>query len=364
MVLVGADAAIEALEQAFAKGTRAAVVPSAGFGEGGYGVERAARLHGLAAGGMHVCGPNCFGLLNVRSGATMYSGAISFPMRSGPVAIVSQSGGLCQNAFAPLMNYRQLGFSYVISCGNAAITTVEDYVNHFVDDPEIEVIVGIIESLSKPQLLFNAAQRARAQRKSIIFYQPGRSDIGRATVRSHTGALVSDSEVMAAFLRRCGIVQVDSYDTFVESIELFAHVPRDDKLAHQLIVVSGSGGGAAVAADVLDEAGINLAPLAAETVERIGAALPDFGSVNNPLDGTGAIYDNSEVLPALMSAVLANPGNAVIACAISAGTSTEQMLANLRRFRGCCESLRANCASLPTKPTRCIAQAGDREYTS
>ena len=326
VVLVGADAAIEALEQAFAKGTRAAVVPSAGFGEGGHGEDRIARLHRLGVGGMHLCGPNCFGLLNTKSGATMYSGAISFPLRPGPVAIVSQSGGLCHNAFSPLMNHRGLGFNYVISCGNASITTVEDYVSHFVDDPEIEMIAGIIESLIKPELLFDAAQRARAQKKSILFYQPGRSDVGRATVRSHTGAMVRDSEVLAAFLRRCGIVQIDSYDTFVESIELFAHVPRDDKLARQLIVVSGSGGGAAVAADALEAAEVTLAPLATATVERISAALPDFGTVNNPLDGTGAIYDNPEVLPALMEAVLANPGNSAIACAISAGTASELAL--------------------------------------
>ena len=54
--------------------------------------------------------------------------------------------------------------------------------------------------------------------------------------------------------------------------------------------------------------------------------MPDFGSVNNPLDGTGSIYDNPDLLPALMAALVANPGNAAIACAISPGTSTEQML--------------------------------------
>src|SRR6185436_851811 len=79
-------------------------------------------------------------------------------------------------------------------------------------------------------------------------------------------------------------------------------------------------------ADALDGAGLSLAPLAPQTIERINASLPDFGSVNNPLVGTGSFYDNPELLPARLDAVLANPGNAAIACAISAGTSTEQML--------------------------------------
>ena len=175
--------------------------------------------------------------LNVKSGATMYSGAVSFPLRAGPVAIVSKSGGLCHNAFSPLMNYRQLGFRYVISCGNASVTTVEDYVSYLVDDSKVEVIAGIIESLTKPQLLFDAAQRARESRKSIVFFQPGRSEVGQAMIRSHTEVLVRDSEVLAAFLRRCGIVQIESYDTFIETIEVWvgaagrqAHAPTHCRL--------------------------------------------------------------------------------------------------------------------------------------
>ena len=330
VVLVGAEAACAALEQAFAAGTRAGVVPSAGFGEGGHGADRAARLQRLGAGGMSVCGPNCFGLLSVKSGAALYSGGVSFPLRSGPVALVSQSGGLGHNAFSPLMNHRFLGFGYVVSCGNASVTAVEDYVSHFVDDPDIEVIACIIETLTKPGLLFDAAQRARARRKSIVMFQPGRSTAGQEMVRSHTGALVRDNAVLAAFLRQCGIVQVETYDTFVETIELFAMAPRDDTLGQDVIVVSGSGGGAAVAADALESAGVALAPLAAPTVERIGATLPEFGSVTNPLDGTGSIYDDPAMLPALMDAILGNPGNSVIACAVSASANTAQM----RRFAG------------------------------
>lgn len=334
VALVGAEVACDVLEQAYSLGTRAGVVPSAGFGEGGYGNERAERLRRLAAGGMCICGPNCFGLIAVKCGAAMYSGPISFPFKAGPVAIVSQSGGLGHNVFMPLMNHRKIGFSHVVSCGNATGTTVEDYIIHLVEEPDVQVIAAVIESLSKPELLFDAAQRARALRKSIVMFQPGRSSAGQAMVRSHTGALVRDSEILAAYLRRCGIVQVDSYDTFVEAVELFAVAPNDDKLGDDVIVVSGSGGGAAVAADALDGAGVKLAQLTAETVERIKLVLPEFGSVNNPLDGTGSIYDDPAMLPALMDAVLSNPGNSVVACAVNASARSEQMARLAEVFAG------------------------------
>ena len=51
VVAVAADAACDVLEQAHARGIPAAIVLAAGFGEGGHGEARAARLRSLADGG-------------------------------------------------------------------------------------------------------------------------------------------------------------------------------------------------------------------------------------------------------------------------------------------------------------------------
>ena len=111
VVAVAADAACDILEEAHARGIPAAIVLAAGFGEGGHGHARAARLRSLAHQGMCICGPNCFGLISVKAGFAAYSGPLARPLRAGPVAIVSQSGGLGANVFAPLMTDRSLGFS-------------------------------------------------------------------------------------------------------------------------------------------------------------------------------------------------------------------------------------------------------------
>ena len=68
VVAVAADATCDILEEAYAHGIPAAIVLAAGFGEGGHGDARAARLRSLADQGMCICGPNCFGLINVKAG--------------------------------------------------------------------------------------------------------------------------------------------------------------------------------------------------------------------------------------------------------------------------------------------------------
>ena len=52
VVAVAADAACDVLEEAHARGIPAAIVLAAGFGEGGHGKPRAARLRSLADQGM------------------------------------------------------------------------------------------------------------------------------------------------------------------------------------------------------------------------------------------------------------------------------------------------------------------------
>lgn len=313
VIAIPAAAACGVLEQAFARGIRAAIVLSAGFDDG-----QAARLRTLARQGMSLCGPNCFGLINAKSGAVAFNGVVPKTLHRGPAALVSQSGSLGNFAFGPLMRDRQLGFSYFVSCGNQLGTTVEDYVEYFADDPDVHVIAAIVEDLKNPQKLVRVAADAHSRGKSLVFFQVGRSAAGQVMIRSHTGALAGDAEIMAAFLRRCGIVQAASYDEFVETIALFAHVPPDDSLRPEVVLLSGSGGGAALAADQLDAAGLKLAALHASTAEHIKSVLPELDEVTNPIDVTGAVFYDPTIMMRLLEAVMQDPGKPLIAVALNA----------------------------------------------
>src|SRR5262249_47971024 len=156
-----------------------------------------------------------------------------------PVALISQSGGLGMTAFNPLMTDRGLGFGYFVSCGNQVGASIEDFVEAFAQDPEVSVIAIVAESLKSPHKLKAVSRVAVAQGKSLVLFQSGQSDAGQIMIRSHTGALASNSAVLAAYLRRCGIVQVETFDHFVETIELFAHVPLDTDLGNEVVVISG-----------------------------------------------------------------------------------------------------------------------------
>src|SRR5689334_2350127 len=168
VIAIPARAACDAMEQAFARGIRAAIVLAAGFDDDGPDGSLGTRLKALAQQGMAICGPNCFGLVNVRTGAVAFNGVVPKTLVPGPVALVSQSGSLGNFVFGPLMRDRKLGFSHFVSCGNQAGATVEDYAEYFVDDPDVKVIAAIVEDLKNPRKLERVAAAAHVAGKTLV----------------------------------------------------------------------------------------------------------------------------------------------------------------------------------------------------
>src|SRR6185436_16758541 len=143
-------------------GARAAVILSSGFAEGGAaGRERqAARERLTAERGLLICGPNCYGVFNVGTGAATFSADFTAAPRRGAVAVVSQSGGF-SHAIAEALGQRAVGLSHIVSCGNQAGVGVEDYLDYLVDDPDTAVIGLFVEGFRRPARLRTVAVAAR-----------------------------------------------------------------------------------------------------------------------------------------------------------------------------------------------------------
>src|SRR5262249_59257402 len=104
----------------------------------------------------------------LRGGGAPFGAALAEPLRPGPVGLVSQSGGFSHAIAEHLMTQRRVGLSYIVSCGNQAGVTVEDYVEFLVDDADTTVIGVFVEGFKQPDKLRRVAARARERRKPIV----------------------------------------------------------------------------------------------------------------------------------------------------------------------------------------------------
>jgi acyl-CoA synthetase (NDP forming) len=317
IVAIPAPQVADVLAEAHEAGVRAALVLAAGFGEAGEeGRRRHAALAGLAERGMLICGPNCYGVLNLHAHSGAWGGELPNPMLPGNVALVSQSGGTCGLITNPLARERKVGFSFVVSCGNQAGVPIEDYLEYLVDDPATEVIAAFVEGFRQPRRLPGIAARAATLGKPIVVLKVGRSAEARRNALTHTGSLAGDADIMDALLRQHAIIQVSSLDELNETVALLA-LAKDRPAGRRVGVLSGSGGECGRFADAAQEVGLGFPPLSTAAAGAITAALPEFASPANPLDGTGALYDYPEAFPAV-AAVLLGEGFDVTAFNINA----------------------------------------------
>ena len=305
VVAIPADQVPAVLTAALATGVRGAVVLSSGFGEAGPdGRARQAELERLAERGLLICGPNCYGVFNIRQGACQFSADVAEPLRPGGVGLVSQSGGFSHAIGEYLMQQRRVGLSYIVSCGNQAGLTVEDYVQFLVEDPATTVVGAFVEGFKQPQRFRRAAAHARELRKPIVVLKVGRSENARQAMLAHTGSLAGTPEIIEAALKQWGAVQVSSINEMIDTLALLSAATGYRRQGWRVGITSGLGGECGRAADAADRAGIELPPLSDASVERLRVFMPDFANPRNPLDGTGAMYEDARIFPQLFDVLL------------------------------------------------------------
>jgi acyl-CoA synthetase (NDP forming) len=343
------------LDSAAAAGVRAAVVFSAGFAEiGEEGKQRQARFEALSRDrGFLICGPNCYGILNVFGKAPLFASPIPPGFLAGPVALVSQSGGLSTTiANASILN-RRVGLSHIVSCGNQSGACFEEYFNYLVEDENTRVIAAFVEGFKQPDKLLAVARKAAAHNKPLIILKGGRSEVSKRAAATHSGSLAGAAEIIDAAFRQTGIVSVRSLNELIDAISVFScdtFVSRYNG-GRRIGVLSGSGGECTLVSDAASNVGLEVPELTESTKAQLQEAVADFGNMNNPLDGTGAMYDDEKIFPRLLQALVDDANIDVVTINLEANDPRPKELKSGNRFAAAIEK----AAASSNKPVACFS---------
>ena len=315
------------LQESHAKGTRAAVVISAGFSERDLDDRR--DLQGEVGAyaresGIRICGPNCLGLANVQDDIWPSASSRGSDGLSGPIGLICQSGA---SAFGPFLTRaveEGIGLSHIISTGNEADLDFCDFARYLLDQDSVNVIAGFVEGFKDARKLIEVAKLAADRGKPIVLIKIGRSDLGSRAARSHTAALTGVDALYDEIFSQYGITRVQDYDELLEVSQLLAHTGKP--ASPGVAVVSHSGGISSLTADMCGQAGLDLPPLTDEARDGINEVLKGFGWAANPSDVTG--FANSDDFPEIMRHMSEQPqiGTLVVASA-GADAQAEQVIA-------------------------------------
>ena len=260
-----------------AHGVGAAIVITAGLGHGlgslSEQARQAARAHGL-----RLLGPNCLGLF-VPSARLNASFAVHQP-KIGDLALISQSGGLATGLVAWAAS-RSIGFSGIVSIGDALDIDFGDLLDYFALDRKTRAILMYIELISDVRKFMSAA-RAAARVKPVIVVKAGRHVQAARAAATHTGALAGVDAVYAAAFRRAGLLRVFDLDELFAAAETLGHLnPFHGK---RLAIMTNGGGIGVLAVDRVVDLGGTLAGLSPQTLAKLDSVLPPTWSKSNPVD--------------------------------------------------------------------------------
>ena len=266
------------------RGCRAAVVVTAGFGEGGRAAGETLRGDMLAAAEPHllrIIGPNCLGFISPVAGINASFAHLT--PQAGGVAFLSQSGALV-TAVLDWAVGRGIGFSHIVSLGDMSDVDFGDLLDFLAQDIATRSILLYVESI-KDARKFMTAARIAARAKPVIVIKSGRSSGGARAAMSHTGALAGSDAVYDAAFRRAGMLRVRELRDLFEAAETLSRklVVRGDRLT----ILTNGGGAGVLAADALDASGGHLAPLSPEMLAQLDKVLPAAWSRGNPIDIIG-----------------------------------------------------------------------------
>ncbi len=287
LIMVPITGVEEAVRQCALAKVSVVTVMGSGFAEAGSeGRELQNRLVAIAAkSGTRLVGPNCIGSVGgLHKLTATFSPVFSSEatkLSAGGLALVSQSGALGYGVYS-LGLERGLPIGIVVTTGNEGDVSAMEVATVLADDKDVTGILIYAEGISNIDQL-----KKTASRKPTAILKAGRSDAGAKAAASHTGALATLDRVVDAGISSAGAVRVGDVEELLDAGAIFTSGKK--LLGKKVAIITTSGGSGILGADALEIQGLELATLSPETISRLDAIIPSYGSSINPVDVTAAV---------------------------------------------------------------------------
>ncbi|SOY62789.1 putative acetyl CoA synthetase; CoA-binding domain; Succinyl-CoA synthetase domain [Cupriavidus taiwanensis] len=343
IVALPVSASLDAMRQLARNGTRAAVFFTSGFAEtGGDGIALQAELAALAqAHGITLLGPNCLGAMNLRE--RVFATFSPIPLGGlppvGDVGLVSQSGAFGAYAFA-LAREAALGLSHWVTTGNEAGLHVADVIEWLARDDATRVILAYLEGCRDGTRLRRALAAARAAGKPVVVTKVGTTAAGARSAQSHTASLAGEDAVYQAVFDEYGVFRADTLEAFFRLGYVLSRGRRPTRwqpsaqepanAVTPVALVTVSGGVGIMMADQAEALDLPLPPLAEAPAAALRGAIP-FASTANPIDVTGQVVAQPEVLLGAIAAAAQSPDYGSVVAFLAGGVGAPRIWPGLQQ---------------------------------
>jgi acetate---CoA ligase (ADP-forming) subunit alpha len=294
IIVVPANTVPRVFRECAEKGVKGIVLITAGFREieDPAGTALQAEITAIADGaGIPVMGPNTFGMINFHRDLNASFTPEFSRLKRGPVALVSQSGGM-SHLIGFLGMRLDVGFSKIVGLGNRLNVGFSEMIAYLNDDPDTKAIALYIEGIDEPRRLMDAAKRYAGGKPTVV-YKTGSAHAGNQASLSHTGTLAGRHEIYLGGLRQAGLLTVPGAEQLLDTAKALAGCPLPK--GPGVAVLSGQAGPGMAGCDVCEAEGLKVVRFRERTQAAVNELLPPLALRTNPVDMGPAWYDSTAI---------------------------------------------------------------------
>jgi len=282
---------LEAVEQSCQKKVKGIILISAGLGstEEEKNKLQSDILKIAEAHDVSIIGPNCSGFYN----SSLNLNLLGIPgIQKGPLSVIAQSGNVIDSLIA-YSRRQKLGFSKIISAGNAIDLKSHHYLQALNEDPHTKTVLMYLEEVRRGEEFLEIARQIIVN-KPIVVLKVGRTKAGARAAASHTGALAVNDRVVDASFRQAGVVRVSTIDELFQIGAALTTLPYPS--GRKVAILSEGGGDNSIAAENLEENSLEIPIFSKELQREIQPSLLDGMAVCNPIDYGGTAEENPAII--------------------------------------------------------------------
>lgn len=292
LIVLPPSQALTSIEECIARGVKAVVIESAGFGEmdeaGARVEEQISRMAKQA--GIRIMGPNSVGTINTSANFDTSLGQLNkiflpnADIKAGSVGFIGQTG-LFTGVFLPLIN-SELGISKVACLGNKCDVDESDMLEYLGNDARTRIIAMYLESIKDGRRFLNLSRRI-VKEKPIVILKSAVTESGARASATHTGSIAGEDRVYDAAFKQSGIIRVRSFEQLWDVTKAFVYSPLPK--GNRVAIINLAGSGCVTSVDLCIRNGLKIAELHPATRDRIKTVYPDWWRVRSPIDVWTAI---------------------------------------------------------------------------
>ncbi len=329
IVFVPARFVPQAIADCGLKGIQRVMIQSAGFAETGVEGKKLQEEVSKAAAdaGIRLWGPNCLGMVDLTN-KTIFSFTAStiwsVDRIPGTVSLIVQSGMLAGAFLSDAISHGTMGVSKVCSIGNKCDVDECDILEYLISDPDTSTIGMYLESIPNGRRF---AGLCKTSSKPIVVLKGGKSKAGAKAAASHTASMAQDGALISGILAQYGVTEAKDFKQMLDLCRAFSYAPdMRGRTKGRVAILTFSGGAGIIAADFLEQHGLELAEISQATREKLEAIYPAWMPVANPIDLWPAVeqHGTRKAYVTALEAVRDDPGvDAVSVSTYYAGTAED-----------------------------------------